>query len=221
MSMPRGCLLLCLVSITITVFPASVPHAAEKPSYEALLKRLKQYDRTVDFGALRLAYAGMPEYSPYSGDGETREAMFTALRDSKFDEALGAAQKILDNNYVDIDAHTVCKIAYRQLGDEEKAGYHAFVAGGLIDSILSSGKVVARETAPVVISVNEEYVLLRALGLRPGKQQQIKEAGHSYDKLEVVDPGTGETLVLYFNVDLPLGWLDRQFHRQGEEKPAK
>ncbi len=220
MNKPRTIHFSCMVSIAIAACIAGIAYGGEKPSYGDLLKRVKQYDRSVDFGALRLAYAATPEYNPYSFL-PGRKTMFDALQGKKYTEALDAAQKVLDREYVDIDAHTVCKIAYRQMGNEEKAGYHAFVAGGLLDSILASGKISAQESAPAVISVNEEYVLMRALGLKPGKQKLIKEAGHSYDRLEVTDTKTGEELVLYFNVDIPLGWLDRQFKKPAEEKPVK
>lgn len=200
----------CLLSTAVATCLVGSSSAEGKPSYDALLKRVKDYDRSVDFGALRLAYAETPEYSPYASDGETRNAMFLALREKKYEEALGAAQKILDANYVDIDAHTVCKIAYRQMLDNEKSGFHGFVAGGLIDSIMASGDGTTPETALVVVNTHEEYVLMRALGLHVGKQSLIRNAGHSYDRFDAVDPKSGNGLVLYFNVDIPLGWLNRK-----------
>jgi len=210
MKMLRIIFLSCLVSMSIAAFFAGISYGEEKQSYGDLLKRVKEYDRSVDFGALRLAYAATPAYNPYSNDGDTRDSMYSALRDKKYDEALRAAQKILENNYVDIDAHTVCKIAYRQMADNDKSALHAFVAGGLIDSILASGDGTAPETAFVVINTSEEYILMRVLRLKFGKQSLIGNAGHNYDKFEAVEPKSGNALEIYFNIDVPYGWLNKK-----------
>jgi hypothetical protein len=64
-------------------------------AYEALLKRVKDGDKTVDFKELRMAYADSSHYSPYGGDSDAEKAMFAALNSEKWDEALNQSSKIL------------------------------------------------------------------------------------------------------------------------------
>ncbi|HZT60642.1 MAG TPA: DUF4919 domain-containing protein [Pyrinomonadaceae bacterium] len=186
-------------------------HAEDKSkndaAYDALLKRVKDGDKTVDFKELRMAYADSSHYSPYGGDGDAQKAMFAALNDEKWDEALKQSAKILEENYVDINAHVVADIANRSKGDTEKADFHNFVAKGLIHSITDSGDGKSTDKAFVVISTDEEYTLLNLLGLRPTGQALIKEKGHSFDKLNAVDPKTNDKYEFYFNIDKPFGWL--------------
>jgi hypothetical protein len=44
----------------------------EKQSYASLLARVKNFDRSVDFKALRLSYTETAEYQPYSKNVGTR-----------------------------------------------------------------------------------------------------------------------------------------------------
>ena len=176
---------------TIQKDPPAPVVAAEKPvapdqskkdaAYEALLKRIKDGDKTVDFKELRMAYAESSRYSPYGGDSEAQKAMFAAMRASQWDEVLKQSAKILEKNYVDINAHFGAFVANHEKGITDKAF--------------------------VVISTDEEYALLNYLDLRPMGQALINSGGHSYDKLTAVDPKTNEKYELFFNIDKPFGWL--------------
>lgn len=170
---------------------------------------MKAFDRTVDFRALRLSYAATPEYNPYSNDS-AHDLMFNALHDKRYEDALLAAQSILEKNYVDLDAHFVCRIAFKNLGNSEKYDYHQFVLLGLADSIYASGDGSTPEKAPVVIDVKEEYFLLNANGLEAVKNSSLRLGDHDYDKMEVKNKKTGEKMILFFNIDIPYGWLTRK-----------
>ncbi|HEX8284437.1 MAG TPA: DUF4919 domain-containing protein [Pyrinomonadaceae bacterium] len=175
--------------------------------YEELLQRLKKGDRTVDLGELRMAYAESKDYSPYGGDREARGAMFAALRAGDWEAALKQSAKILDKNYVDINAHFGAHVANARKGDAEKAAFHKFVLDGLVKSVRGSGDGKSMETAFVVISTDEEYALLNLMGLRPAGQSLMAGGGHRYDMLEAVDPKTNEQQKFYFQIDKPYGWL--------------
>jgi hypothetical protein len=201
---------LCLV--LGAVLAAALPVSAQQPgqpTYEALLERLKKGDPKVDFAALRLAYAQTPAYSPYNPDRDNRGAMLRALENKNYKEALERAERELKKNYVDVTAHVVAYKAFTGLNDPERAGFHRRVFDGLIKSILKSGNGKAPDTAFVVISTDEEYTLLNALGIRRGKQALVKLKGHSFDRLEGTDAQTGRALTLYFNIDRPMEWLAR------------
>lgn len=187
--------------------PAAQDQAQKDAAYEALLKKLKGGDRAVDFKELRMAYAGSSGYSPYGGDREARQAMFAAINASQWDETLKQSAKILEKNYVDINAHFGAFVANNKKGVADKADFHKFVVKGLISSITDSGDGKSADKAFVVISTDEEYALLNFLGLRPASQALLNKGGHSYDMLTAVDPKTNEKQDVYFNIDKPFGWL--------------
>ena len=187
--------------------PVSQDQAKKDAAYEALLKRVKDGDRSVDFKELRMAYADSSRYSPYGGDSEAQKAMFAAMRASQWDEALKQSAKILEKNYVDINAHFGAFVANHEKGIADKADFHKFVVQGLINSITNSGDGKSTDKAFVVISTDEEYALLNYMGLRPMGQALINGEGHSYDKLNAVDPKTNQSYEIYFNIDKPFNWL--------------
>jgi Domain of unknown function (DUF4919) len=195
--------------LSASIFFMGSTFGEEKQSYAVLLQRVKAFDRTVDFRALRLSYSETPEYNPYSNNN-AHDLMFSALRDKRYEDALLAAQSILEKNYVDLDAHFVCRIAYKNMGNSEKNDYHQFVLQGLVDSIYASGDGSTPEKAPVVIDVKEEYFLLNTSGLEAVKNSSLRLGNHDYDRMEVKNKKTGEKMILFFNIDIPYGWLIRK-----------
>ncbi|MEO7971048.1 MAG: DUF4919 domain-containing protein [bacterium] len=184
---------------------------AQKPpakvSYDVLLERVKQEDAAVNFQELRLAYTETKQYSPYGGDRETRKAMFAALKDKQYDQALSSSEKILAANYLDINAHFSAYVANRELGHADKADYHKNIFQKLLKSISDSGDGKTMETAFVVISTDEEYALFNYMGVRPTAQALIEDKSHHYDKMTVTDPETQQRATYYFNIDKPFNWL--------------
>jgi Domain of unknown function (DUF4919) len=180
--------------------------------YKSLVERVKKGDPSVDFLELRRAYADSPEYAG-KGDSEEANKMYEAFKRKDYAEVLKRAEKILDTDYVDIDAHHMAHLAYRELNDAEHARFHQAITRNLIQSILSTGDGKSQKTAMEVISTSEEYVILGVMGLRPGRQSLMSENGHQYDRLEAVDPETHLKVTLYFNVDRPMGHLGKLFKK--------
>ena len=113
-------------------------------------------------------------------------------------------------NEVSPRAHTGAYYACDGLGKRAEAAYHRYAASGIIDSILASGDGMSPETAYVVISVPEEYVILSVLGVTVEIQQWDEIDGHNYDFFDVVDGKTNEKSTIYFNIDIPWNWLSGQ-----------
>lgn len=198
---------LLFVFSTVSVFS----YQDAKSSYEELLERVKKADPSVDFTALRLAYADNPPKGAGDADPKISQSMFAALRAKDYGKAIELAEKILKNKYVDINAHLVASAAYKGKSDAEKEKFHSRIAEGLIQSILHSGDGKSEATAFTVIATDEEYVILRVYGLMPGSQSLMGSNGHHYDKLEATNPKTGEKQTLYFNIDRPYGSLEKLF----------
>jgi hypothetical protein len=102
-----------------------------------------------------------------------------------------------------MDAHFVAMAANREMGAIDIAEFHRTVFRGLIDSIRNSGDGKSLEKAWVVISVHEEYVILRVLGFMPSLQDVLHKDGHSYDVMKVKNIEDNTEQTFYFNVDIP------------------
>ena len=94
-------------------------------------------------------------------------------------------------------------MAQRELEDPAKAEFHRTVFRGLIDSIRNTGDGKSPEKAWVIISVHEEYVVLRAMGLKPSGQSLMMDKGHAYDVMKAKDED-GKEETFYFNTDIPM-----------------
>ena len=212
----KVCMIALVVLIGATTIMARQSQAADvnNPDYYDLVKKLKNNDIIIDFQALRLAYTKTPDYKPYSADDSAKDAAFNALKEKNFAEAVKQAESVLEKNYVDLDAHMVCRIAYREMGNMEKYALHNSILKGLVGSLYASGDGTTPETAIVVISVSEEYFLLNANGLRTIRNSSFNANGHDYDKMDVENKKTAEKTVIYFNIDIPYGWLNKALQKK-------
>lgn len=185
-------------------------------TYEDLLARLKNGDTAIDYAAFRQAYTKSADYSPYGGP--PLEAMYEASNNGDHAAAIEEANKILETNYTNLDAHAVAYYSYNELGDTEHAEYHWSVGTGLHASIADSGDGMSPDTAYVVISVDEEYAFLRLEGIRVTGQSLVMGAGGTpVDALQVVDVATGEPLpTVYFDVSAAFLWMDKAFSGLGD-----
>ena len=190
--------------------PSPTPSVApaEKSKYDVLLEKVKQKDPSVNFTELRLAFYESPHYNPYA-PMLTYRPLNAALAQKNYDEALKIADSVLAKNFVEINAHMTAQIAYQELGNTERAQFHKFMVDGLLNSIKSNVDGKSVDSAYEVISINEEYGLIRSLGLRPIRQGLVENKGRKFDAITVVDPQTGKESVNYFNVDKPFNWKQK------------
>ncbi len=199
--MKRLPIFLCLMAMLTGSSLAGTALAGEaNDRYLALLHAARSGHGPVDWQALRIAYAESDAFDLDDlGTATLRRGMFQALNDENDATALSYAKKIIDNTYIDIDAHRVAAIAYKALGDGESAAIEQEIASGLIKSVMT-GDGQTPETAFSVITVHEEYAVVHALGRDVTRQALISEGGHSYDMLETVD-AAGNTRSYYFLID--------------------
>jgi hypothetical protein len=183
----------------------------DSATYQRLAARLRAGDVAIPFDSLRFGFAATASYDPYGVDGDRRKAMFAALDRGDHRAARAMADSALADSYVDPFAHLVAGIAAGAVDDSAAAAFHGAVFRGLLDSIRERGGRTP-DSAMVVISVDEEYALLEALGLRREMQGLGECGGRACDILDVVDRSGGKR-TLYFDVSIPKAWLDRKFRQ--------
>ena len=170
-------------------------------AYKELLGKVQNGDLSVDFKALRFAFADAENTKALDEDRGARYKMFKALSDKKYKDALKMAEDGLKKAYVDANLHFVAHTANKELGNFEKADFHKKVLTKILDSIQNGGDGKTAQTAFMVINVDEEYTLLRFLGYQMQSQELDKTEGHTFDVLIVTNPKKQETRKLYFNID--------------------
>jgi tetratricopeptide (TPR) repeat protein len=202
---------LVLLFVVISVAAQDTPKPVEKTGYDVLLEKVKQKDPSVNFTELRQAFYESPHYNPYA-PMLTYRPLNAALAQKNYEEVLKIAESVLAKNFVEVNAHLAAQIAYQETGKAEQAEFHKFMADGLLKSIKGSVDGKSPEKAFEVISIAEEYGLIRSLGLRPIGQALVDDKGHRYDAITVVDPQTNQESKIYFNVDKLLNWQRPKKH---------
>ena len=216
--------LACLVFVLVLI-PIPAKSQDTKSRYDIMLQSLLEKVKSKDpsfrndkvasgaFRELRFAYTETPQYNPYDGiKAKTGEAMLTAINKQEYKKAIEYAEKILREDYVDIDAHIAASTAYRAIGNQDKADYHGAFAHMLFLSMLEGGNGNEPETAIEVISVDEEDSFLNISGLKEKSQTVLQNNGHYYGKMIVLDPVSGKTFEMYFCLDKPFNWLQHSFN---------
>ncbi|HEV7504149.1 MAG TPA: DUF4919 domain-containing protein [Thermoanaerobaculia bacterium] len=192
-------LLILALSVTAAYAGPKAPKTETKQKeFDELIARVKKDDTSVDFSHLRSLSTELDSYSPTPPD--TKE-MFAALREGDYKKALKQVDKVLAENYLDSHAHFVGMIAADKLGDASRSAHHRYVENGILDSILRSGDGKTTDTAYKVVSVSEEYALLRSLGLQSQQQDLVDLNGHSFDVLSVSSPKSKAVFNVYFSID--------------------
>lgn len=197
--------LLILLFVQCTVSQAQKNAAAASPHdrYDDLVAKLKAGDTRIDFTALRISYSESKDASPFGADHESRRVMNLASMDGQCAEAIKLADEILAKFYLSPDAHAAKSKCYSELKDTAKAAFHKSVYLGLINSILAKGDGNTYDTAYTVITIEEEYAVMKALGYSVWAQEYERRGDHLCDVLRATDDKTKLAVRLYFNVDIP------------------
>jgi len=167
--------------------------------YQALLAQAKAKAPESDWAGLRFAYAARPGFKAF-GQDTAKSDMFKAVEAGDCDKAAADSRTVIEQAYVDADAHLVAAFCDDKAGDAAGAVRERDVGVGLLKSIETPGDGLSPDKAFVVIDVDEEYALIRARGLKVTNQALIQQGGHSYDALTTLDD-KGASATLYFLID--------------------
>lgn len=199
LAIPAALGLVTLALAGLSAARAATPSPADREAaYQALLAQAEADPAAADWQALRLAFAARPGFRVFA-PGPNRLQMFQAVERADCAAALPAARAAIAERFVDADAHLVAAFCEETAGDLAGAAADRAIGRGLIASI-ETGDGRTPASAFSVIDVDEEYSVLRAMGLKPSSQSLIRLGDHSYDAVDAVD-GKGQATTFYFLVD--------------------
>jgi hypothetical protein len=170
-------------------------------------RQTQSWSDQVNFGDLREQYGERGDFSQICEADRPLREWFELADEGKWERVLAVAQPWLDHCRVDIDAHFISAVALSELKRNIEFQQHIYWFRGLVDSVLESGDGRTPETAYVVISVPEEYAVLRALRIQPTGQQMLLHGG--IDAISVEDESGRSTV--YFNPAAHFRRLAREF----------
>lgn len=196
--MRRIALLALAVSLGAANANAAETSQDAEGHYQALLTAAKAAAPNVDWGQLRLAYAERPSFQVFSQSAARRQ-MLQAANASNCKDALPSAKAVIAENYVDVDAHFIAAYCEESSGDASESKLDRDIAVGLVRSI-QTGDGLTADAAFTPITVDEEYALMRALGLKVESQALVQQGGHSYDVLHALNE-KGERAAYWFLID--------------------
>lgn len=182
----------------------------------ALVGQLRGGDTAIDYTALRDAYAQSAGYDPYGEKVmDDHKAMFARLSDGDCPAASDAAGRVLTVNYLHASGHFIRWVCAMKDGRERDGQFHRAVLTGLMKSVTGGRDGRTPASAFSVVSVDEEYALLRFFRLHPGRQQLVHADGSLFDLLEFSgDDGRRGTWL--FNIDRPRRWLAARFPEKAQ-----
>lgn len=207
---------LSLLGFALALACASQPRSVSAPApatdtYKTLLGRLRARDTTIDFTALRLAYAASSDYAPYGSDADAHlDSLNAALARKDYRRAVAEGDSALNIDYLDIRAHVMRAYAAEELGDVAAAAWDRAVATRLVRSIMQSGSGTV-DSPYVVISVAEEYAVLGMTGYERGMQALSVCGRRPCDILETTHRESQEKRTFHFDISLPQAYMQRQF----------
>jgi hypothetical protein len=172
--------------------------------YRELVERVKGGDFSVDLRVLRMACAKSSVCDARATPGDLA-AMVVAEEEQRYADVVKIAERLINQGFINIEAHLSCSQAYSKLNNAEKAKFHMDVLTALFRSILDAGDGKTEATAYEAISVREQYDVLVSMGLpylgNASSNKSIADGGHRYVRWEVRNPKTQENVMVFFNVD--------------------
>ena len=170
-------------------------------------------------------------YSPY-GEKMLASEVYELLDKEKYQQAVELCLDQVRQHPAYCRGYYNLAVSYDYLGDSTMTQIYLDRFYGLLGTAFYSGSGTSMDSAFVVRSVDDEYLIIRELGYQRNEQHLIDDdAGVPYDMLTVfVDEETGETTDLFFNIYQPyeLG-LKKMFmeakleeeQNESKEKPGK
>jgi len=168
-----------------------------------------------EYAALRLNYAATAAYHPYDDVvSDLRVQCAEQMLAKDYAKVIELADRGLLRDPYNVFLLKMKSNACRAAGDPAKADEVRALWYGLMDSIIDSGDGLSYSTAFHVITIDEEDATLQALQLTSEERRSVVHRGTEFDVHTARNIKTGDVREVYFNIDLPKKWQDRQIAKR-------
>jgi Domain of unknown function (DUF4919) len=207
----RNWVLAALLLLGLAGLPAAAKDAAkvDPAAIAAMIEKAKANDPATDMTWLRRENARGLGYMP--PDWAEAGKAFDALEKDPA-KAIELANKQIKLNPLDIDANLLIEIASEKLGRKDEQARQHNLLMALLKSVMAGMDGKTTGTAWNAVSVDEEYQVLRLIGLKPKSQALLNDKGSNFDAMTVTNPDDGKELTIHFNIDFFFG---KQFEGLG------
>ena len=191
--MRRGATAAALILLAVWLAGcASSPSTSAKPPLNSHTPLANPF--SVDFDRLRAEFGARSDFAEICERDRPLHQLADLVIQKDWSTIVVTSEPWLQRCPVDIDAHLIRAVALKELKRLTESEHHMNWFRGLVDSVLTSGDGRTPQTAFVVISVAEEYSILRALRVRPRRHATLSSG---VDELVVEIDGVAGTL--YFS----------------------
>lgn len=193
----RTCLIAALAatllvgSPTTAAEPTTTASATGRPDQGTQLSKLREGDFSVDLKALRREHG--------STQWEEAKNQFAKLETAP-DEALSAARKQLDEDWLTPEAHLVAEIALSRLSRKDEAAKHHVFLLAWLRSVTGDRDGLTAATAWNATSVNEEYFALMPMGRQAEGQSLVNSKDGVFDVMHTTDRKSGAKGDIWFDI---------------------
>lgn len=193
---------LILLSAACLSFAQSITIPDLKDNYTGFAKQLESGNTNINFREFRESLIDSKQFLVVNKQTEKLAKLDKEMKSQMGKEdyigVIKTTSEILSIDFTILMAHALRSKAFEKSGDTANQAKYRTILDGLVNSILESGDGKTCATGWSVIKVEEEYFILRVMGLQP-LGQSVDKNGGVCDKLEV-QTKEGGTLIYYFNV---------------------
>ncbi len=136
----------------------------------------------------------------YSFKTPGMDAVTEAYKKKDYKRFVELAETVFDYEFTNRSLHLAAEDAYRKLSNKGKADFHHGVAEKLLQALFGAGDGRSVETAYCVLSIDEEYLIMRELGYTVLSQAFITASESNYDMLSGRHKKTGKRAKVYFDI---------------------
>jgi hypothetical protein len=194
---PGRCVFLIAGFIAFLQLPAARADDRADKAFLDLVTQAERSPDSVDYGAMRRAYAASRYYKGYESDPMNfQAAQLLGQPEPSKDEI----QRYVQENFALAGAHLV---AIGKLG--LKAGMpefemHKIAHVKLLEAIISTGKGLSKDNAIKVLVPSEEYLICSVIGAKVQSQASRTEGEASFNVLTVQKDGWPKSIELWFDI---------------------
>lgn len=180
-------------------------YALEREKYIIdISKKISNSEATIEieeFFDLYYCSAYLGGYSPY-GERLSMNVVYNFLKEKNYKQAIGVSKNLLNSNPGFIEPLYYIGLAYDRMGDTTNAEIYLKRFYDFLSVPFFSGTGESVDSAFVVRSINDEYLIIKELGLEFESQALIFENNIPYDIL-YVKSDDGNSIPIYFNIEQP------------------